>query len=316
MGASATLSNVTGGRVRTVTPIEMVDIVNIVVNATIISSFYALIAIGFTLIFGVGGIFNFAHGAFITLGGFTAYVLSNVLGFPIEVGMLAAVLVAAVVGGVVYTGLVQHIEDRPMTTLILTLVIGFFVQHALRIFVTNTTITLPMEQTATPLQLAGRTDVLGVTLQHDLVFIFVSSWVIIAALFVIVGYTRRGKAIVAISMSERGARLVGIDSYRTNLLTWIVAAGLAGFAGVLVVAFQTGDWNMGNEPLIISFAIVVLGGLGSIKGSVVAAYVIGFVETFTVQVIDPQLTGVSALLILILVLLLMPEGIYGRESED
>lgn len=293
----------------------MVNVVNILVQGAIISSFYALIAIGFTLIFSVGGIFNFAHGAFITLGGFAAFLVTTELGFPIEAGFLAAIVATATAGGLVYRGLIQYIEDKPMTVLILTLVVGFFIQHTLRIFVTGTTITVRMGNSLTPLPLDGTTHVAGLGLHHTLIIIFASSWIIIGALFLFVEYTMWGKAIVAISMSERGATLVGIDSHRINLLTWVLAAGMAGFAGVLLTVFQTGDWNMGLDPLIISFAIVVLGGLGSVKGSVIAAYIIGYIETVTVTTVDPRLTGVSALLILILVMLLLPEGFYGRESE-
>jgi branched-chain amino acid transport system permease protein len=294
----------------------MVDPINVAVNIAIISSFYALVAIGFTLIFSVGGILNFAHGSFITLGGFTAYIVSSELGYPIELGLLAAMVVAALAGLVIYRGLIHHIEDKPMTVLILTLVIGLFIQHSLRLYVTSSIITVPIGATATPLPLGGDFELAGITFQNSLLFVFFSSWAIIGALYLLVDRTRKGRAILALSMDARGATLVGIDRSRINLLTWVLAAAMAGFAGVLLTSFQTGQWNMGNEPLLISFAIVILGGVGSIKGSIVAAYIIGTIETLTVSIINPKLTGVSAFIILILAMLLLPEGLYGREAAE
>jgi branched-chain amino acid transport system permease protein len=86
----------------------------------------------------------------------------------------------------------------------------------------------------------------------------------------------------------------------------------AGFAGVLLTSFRSGGWDMGLDPMVLSFAIVVLGGLGSIRGSVLGAYIIGTVETVTVSVVDTRLTGVVPLLILIAVLAVRPQGLFGR----
>jgi branched-chain amino acid transport system permease protein len=283
----------------------MVDPVTIVINATLISALYALVAIGFTLVFGVGGVLNFAHGALITVGAYGAHAAVNVYGYSMWVGIFAGAVAAAVVGAILYTGLVQFIEDQLVTVLLVTLVAGFIIQHAIS-DVYQSQITLPQ-------LFDGSVGAFGYSAQANMVFVFVSSWIIIAALVAFINYTRRGKAILALSMSKRGASLVGIDRQQISLLTWAIAGGFAGFAGVMLTTFQTGGAQMGLEPLVLSFAIVVLGGLGSIKGSVVGAYVIGFIETITVSVVSPDLTGLSALVVLVAVLLVRPSGLYGRE---
>lgn len=288
----------------------MVDLVQFVFNAAAISALYALVAIGFTLIFGVGNILNFAHGAFITFGAFMAYLIANPsrLNMSPWLGLAVAVVLTAVLGGVVYKGAIQYVQDQPVTVLIITLVGGFFIQHILRIWVSTTSITVLKPVT-------GQTTIAGQTVQNHFLLIFFSSWVIIGALLAFVNYTEPGQAILATSMSKKGAAIVGIDSGLVNLYTWIGAAALAGFAGVMLAGFQIGRWDMGLDPMVLSFSIVILGGLGSIRGSIVGAYIIGFLETATTQFISTRLTGLAALIMLVIVLLVRPSGLFGREVE-
>lgn len=286
----------------------MANLLNIVINATAISALYAMVAIGFTLIFGVGGVFNLAHGGLITLGGFGGYMVANVWSQNIYVGVLAGVTVSAICGVVIYLSVVRNLRN-PIIIMIFTLVIGFFIQHLLRIFVTGARI-------STSTLVAGQTVILGQDVQNNMIVIFALSWIVIVSLFILVNRTKTGKAIIAISMSQKGANLVGIDETRVNMYTWLIGGGFAGLAGILLVSFQTGSWNMGIEPLILSFAIVILGGLGSIRGSVIGAYVVGFMETITTSLISPELTGVTALVLLLAVLLVRPQGLFGRETAD
>ena len=291
----------------------MVDIIQPIITATFLSALYAIIAIGFTLIFGVGGILNFAHGAFITVGAFGAFLVTNssgLLELPIWAGLLVGTLAGAGIAALTYVGVIRWVRTRPVTVLILTFVIGFFLIYAIRILSVqllgvNDPLNIPVEP------------VIGSSDTMNNVFIFATSWLFIGLLIFFVNYTRTGQAIIAVSQSDKGAALVGINAERINLITWTVAGAFAGYAGVLLAgAFGNGSWLMSIQPpapLILSFAIVILGGLGSIKGSVLGAYIIGFVETFTVN-IEPQLAGISSLALLLLFLLVKPEGLFGREA--
>jgi branched-chain amino acid transport system permease protein len=283
----------------------MVDLLNIALNAAAISALYALVALGFTLIFGVGGVLNLAHGALITVGAVAAYQAFRVMGLPLPVGVVVGILVAGAVSGVLYLGVVRFIQGQTVKVILSTVIIGFLARHVVRIIFGTGTLTLPQ-------LFPGSTGILGESVQNNMVFVFVSSWVLILALFALVNYTRLGKAILATSMSDRGAALVGIDATRINTYTWVLAGMFAGFAGVLLTSFRSGGWRMGLDPMVLSFAIVVLGGLGSIRGSVLGAYIIGTVETITVSVVDTRLTGVVPLLILIAVLAVRPQGLFGR----
>jgi branched-chain amino acid transport system permease protein len=279
-------------------------------NALVLSSLYALIAIGFTLIFGVGKDFNFAHGAFITTGAFAGFVVSNPqwLGRSPWLGIVASILVGAALGGVVYAGFVHHLDNQ-VAVLIVTLVIGFLLEHSYRIFISG-----GVESTISIAQpISGRVALFGFDMQLFRGFVLLASWGIIVGTFLFIDRTRIGRAILATSMNRTGARLVGIDGFRVTLLTWILAAAAASFSGVLLTMLSTGSWNMGTDVLILSFAIIILGGLGSIKGSVVGAYIIGFTDVFTVEFVNPRLEGVSALILLVVFLLVRPEGLFGQE---
>lgn len=291
----------------------MAAIVDAILAATFISALYAIIAIGFTLIFGVGGILNFAHGAFITVGAFGAFFISSGSGLdlPIILGLLFGTAAGAAVGAATYLGVIRYVRKRPVTVLILTFVIGFFVMYALRIFADEVMGVNPLQIPVAP--------VIGSSSFYNDLFIFTTSWLLIGALFWFVNYTRTGRAIIAVSMSDKGASLVGIDAERINLITWTLAGAFAGYAGVLLAgSLGGGSWLMAIQPpapLVLSFAIVILGGLGSIKGSVVGAYIIGTFETFTVTFVDSQLAGISSLALLVVFLLVKPEGLFGRGSS-
>lgn len=304
----------------------MSALLNAILAATFISALYAIIAIGFTLIFGVGGILNFAHGAFITVGAFGAFLVSSSAGLdlPIVFGLIAGTLAGAAIGGATYVGVIRYVRTRPVTVLILTLVIGFFLMYVLNIFSSEIMDVDPLQIPVSPV--IGSDSLVNelvffiqASTLNDL-FIFVTSWILIGALFYFVNYTRTGRAIIAVSMSDKGAALVGIDAEKINLITWVLAGAFAGYAGVLLAgSLGGGSWLMAIEPpapLVLSFAIVILGGLGSIKGSVVGAYIIGFFETFTVTFVSSQLAGISSLVLLLVFLLVKPEGLYGREAAQ
>jgi len=285
-------------------------------TAIFLSALYAIIAIGFTLIFGVGGILNFAHGSFITVGMFAAFLVTNSSGWielPVWAGLLAGTGAGVLVAVVTYLGIIRYVRDRPVTVLILTFVVGFFIIYAIRIWASGIddvgALSIPVPQ------------VMGTAFLNN-VFIFVTSWLSIGLLFYFVNYTRTGRAIIAVSQSDKGAALVGISAEKINLITWALAGAFAGYAGVLLAgAFGNGSWLMSIQPpapLILSFAIVILGGLGSIKGSIAGAYIIGFFETFVVNFAPggEQLAGVSSLALLVVFLLVKPEGLFGREAAE
>lgn len=283
----------------------MSSILQATINALALSSLYMLIAIGFTLIFGVGGILNLSHAGLITTGAFVTYIIVQQLGAPLVVGIASTLVVTAALGALIYKGLVRYVESTVLI-MVVTLLVTFVLQHLFRIFTTRAEITVPF-------LVRGEQNVLDIPVLNNTIAIFVISWLAVLALFYLINNTEKGNAIIAVSMSTKGANLVGINIDTINLYTWTIGSMMAGFAGVLLASLQTGQWNMGIEPMILAFSIVILGGLGSVKGSVIGAHIIGFAETFTTSFISSTLTGVVPLLILVGVLLVKPEGLFGRE---
>jgi branched-chain amino acid transport system permease protein len=286
----------------------MVQVTNIAISALTLSALYALVAIGFTMIFGVGDILNVAHGAAIILGGFSAFYTVRLLDQSIWLGFVLAVIIPALFSVGIYKVFVKRIDDE-IFIVIITLVILLLTEN----------IFLFLEGTGSkviPLLFPGQTRVAGVTLQNNSVFLFLFSWALIIGLIVFTNRSWIGRGIQSLSMSERGSNLVGVDTERTQTYTYAIAGGLAGLAGLFFGMSQSVTYDMGLDPLLLAFAIVILGGMGSIKGSVIGAYIIGSLETITTTLIDARMTGIISLIVMFLVIMIRPHGLFGRPGEE
>jgi branched-chain amino acid transport system permease protein len=242
------------------------------------------------------------------VGAYTAFYLVNA-GLPVWATVPIAGLVAAAGGIALWKGILEKVSDNPVSVLILSLVAGLIVEQVFLVYEGAQTLVVPA-------LVDGSLKIGGTGIEINRLIIFIFSWVVIGLLFYFVNETKTGQAILATSMSKKGAALVGIDAGKVFTLTWIVAAALAGIAGVFLATFQTVNPLMGRTPLLLSFSIVVLGGLGSIRGSVIGAYLISFLDQITVQYVSTRLAGVSGLIVLVIVLLVRPEGLFGRELTE
>jgi branched-chain amino acid transport system permease protein len=288
----------------------MVSIITVAQDALILSSLYALVAVGFTLIFGVGNVLNLAHGASITLGAFAGNYAAQVMDLGVPGAVVAALVVPALFGAILYLGPIRRVQDYPILVMIMTLVTAVIVETLfLRVDV-------PVSQTSIQLVSGSTPEIMGQSIQYNSLVLFVVSWLLLIMMFLYITKTDTGRAILATSQDRKGAFLVGIDSTRINLWMWLLAAMLAGIAGLFLASNgEAVTWDMGRQPLILSFAIVVLGGLGSIKGSVIGAYLIGSLEILTTNFVDARLAGLAPLVVLLLVLFVRPAGLYGQEVE-
>ncbi|WP_049995865.1 branched-chain amino acid ABC transporter permease [Halococcus sediminicola] len=282
----------------------MIDF-SVLVNGLLLSSLYALIAMGFTMIFGIGGVLNVAHGASITVGGFAMYYTTSTFGLNPWYGALAALIVPGIFSAVVYVGLVRWIEDDPIIVVITTLLVLLLIERSFLLVAGS-------QGKVVPSLISGQLEIGSISVGLNRVLAFVVSWILILALLYFVERTRMGTAIRALSMSERGSALAGINEFRISVMTWFIAGVLAGAAGLFLGTFQTVGWDMGLDPLLLGFAIVIFGGLGSIRGSVIAAYIIGFIDVLTTTYVDATLTGMSAFIILMVILIARPEGLFGH----
>lgn len=244
------------------------------------------------------------HGIFLISLPYVAYVAGGI--FRLSPWLALAVAVAFAV--LFTTGLVRYIQGSTIVTMIVTLAFALVLEELVKIlFGPTPRILLPL--------IKGNTIIWGVKLGNTQILAFAISWLAIALLWFFVRWTKLGKAILATAQDRIGAALVGIDPEHVYVVTWTISGALAGVAGVFFASSLAMLPTMWRDPLVIAFAIVILGGLGNIQGSLIAAYLVGFLETLTVYLLTPSWRGLPSLILLVLILILRPRGLFGRELQ-
>ncbi len=279
----------------------------ILIQGFLLSGLYALIAVGFTMIFSVGRVLNLAYGVYIMLGGYVYYQCVQVMHWPKGVGFAMAVLAGVAFGIATYQLLVRRLQNNPVAVEISTLMLAVVAQ-ALIVMIFSAS-----ARTMWPL-VNGVWRVEGIAVTYNILVATVASWVILCTLMLFVHKTHLGRAIQAVSMDRKGAMVSGIDPGRINMLTWAISGGLGAVAGVFFATYTQLDPAMWVGPLIIAIAVVVIGGIGSILGSLIVAHIIGFMETITTSLIAAELRGVFTMAMIIIVLIVAPKGLFGREE--
>lgn len=284
---------------------------DILVTGLINGGVYALLAIGFSLIFGVARIVNIAHTAFYMLAAYCFYALLVKAGL----GMLLAgvIAVAAVVAFSVlcYRLVIEPVREHEAAVLIATIALALIFQETMLL-------TFGGHFLGIPSTLEGVVSVLGVSIPYQRVLILVVAAAMLFATWWLLHRTRLGLAIRATANDLEVANLMGMNVHRVAMATVGISVALAAIAGVVVAPVFVVDPFMWLAPLVTMLAIVVLGGLGSLKGSLIGALIIGYVEAITVFAL-PQgsfLKGAVALTIMVIVLLVRPEGLFGVAFEE
>ncbi len=283
----------------------------ILVDGFAISALYALGALGFTLMFGVSGVLNLAHGGTMVVAAVTAWLVANNIGS--YGGAAAGVLAGFVTAYVTYFMIVRPIqrssaippEEKEIFVLTGTLLWGIMIQEAIAYFYTDN------PKSVRPL-IEGVVMINGVRTPWNEILIAVICWATIGLLWLLVNRTRLGKQLLAASINPRGLTLLGFELSNVYLLVWTIYGVLAGIAGVLLATFLGTSSAQTGQLTASAFSIVVLGGLGSVSGSLLAAYVVGYLETMTAYLITPEIRSMPALILLVLVVYIRPQGFLGR----
>jgi len=279
----------------------------IVIYGAVISSIYALLAVGFTLIFGVARILNLAHGSFYALGAYGVYTLTANARLPLWLAALVSVLLVGCLGVAIERVLVRPLRRSMLAVLLITLAVALMVEQVLLL-------TFGSEARNVPSMVDATYQLFGVDISGQRLLAFAGAVVVLAGLWGFLQFTRLGSAILAVSQDAEAAQYMGIPSDRMYSIVMGVSAAMAAVAGVLVAPFQSVIPSMGLLPLVKAFAIVVVGGLGSIAGSIVGALLLGFSETiiaFEVSIEWSQIVSVAAVLITLIV---RPAGFFGKRA--
>ncbi len=283
----------------------------IVIDGFAISALYGLGAVGFTLIFGVSGVLNLSHGGIMVTAATVAWWAAERAGA--YGGALAGLLSAMVLAFVTYFAVVRPIqrsrsippEETEIFVLTGTLLWGIMIQVAVGYLATTS------PHTVRPL-IAGVTEVAGVRTPTNEILTAVLCWAAIGGLWLLIERTRAGKSLLAASINPRGLTLLGFELGRVHLLVWAIYGVLVGVAGVLLGSFLGASSDNVGTLTASAFSIVVLGGLGSVPGSLLAAYCIGYLETITAYMVSPALRNIPALILLVAVVYVRPQGLLGR----
>lgn len=284
---------------------------DILVTGLVNGGVYALLAIGFSLIFGVARIVNIAHTAFYMLAAYCFYSLLVKAGLGFAVSGVVSVAAVTLFSVLCYRLVIEPVREHESAVLIATIALALVFQE-LMLF------SFGGHYLGIPSTLDGVVNLAGVSVPYQRLLILVVAALMLVATWALLYRTRLGLAIRATANDTEVASLMGMNVDRVAMATVAISVALAAIAGVVVAPVYVVDPFMWLAPLVTMLAIVVLGGLGSLKGSLIGALIIGYVEAITVFALPAGafLKGAVALSIMVLVLLVRPEGLYGVAFEE
>ena len=284
------------------------DVAQVSVNGLSLGAIYALGAVGLTLVYGILKLTNFAHGDFLTFGAYMAYLVNVTWGMPLVVGIFWAMIATAIIGILferLLWGPMRAKHAGFLQLILMSIGLAFIIRAFVQWFWSTEIRSLDVDTT-------GSVEVLGLRIGETELMVVIVGIGVIVATGLILRYTLLGKQMRALSDDLDLAETAGIDTRRVILYTWIFAGALAGLAGVLAAATQSLQPEMGFQLLLPIFAAVILGGIGDAFGALAAGMVIGVMTEWSTLLVDARWKTTVGFLVLILVLIIRPQGIFGR----
>ena len=269
---------------------------------------YGLVAVGFSLVWGVMNVVNLAYGSFVLIGAYVALELNDLVGLDPFLAMVPAAIVLFAAGYLIQRGLINLVVNAPIfITLLLTFGLDLLLVNGLLIVFTADYRSIPTSYAGESLVLPG-----DVRLPYGRLIAAVAAVVLTVALSMFIRRTRTGVAILATGMDRGAARLMGISARHMYALTFAIAAGLAGAAGAAIGAVTTFSPADAGRYTLFSFVAAVLGGLGNTYGALLGGLVLGLFQSWGGQLLPGTLVNAIAFGVLVVVLALRPQGIAGR----
>jgi len=283
----------------------------IIVQTLVKGSVYALLALGFALIFGVARVLQLSHTAFYMLAAYGIYTFADLLGWHPIWSIAISIIITTGLGLLVYKLFIDRVREHHVTVMLITLAVAMVFQELMLIFFTG-------QYRSAPSFVTGYWEILGVKVAFQNLLVFVGAAVVLLIIWALLSKTRLGIAIRATAQDTEIANLMGINVSMILFSVMGIAAALAAVAGVLVAPTLILEPHMLWPPFVMVMAIITLGGLGSIKGSVVGAFVLALVEVLVVFLLPTGafLKGAFALLVMVIVLIVRPEGLFGIVFEE
>ena len=290
------------------------NILQYLINGVSIGSGYAIIALGYTMVYGIAKMLNFAHGDVIMVGAYISFCVTNYLGLPTIVSIVAAMAVCTVLGIVIEGLAYKPLRGTSSLAVLITAIgVSYFLQNAAQLLWGSAAKNYTSIVTFAPLKLFGG----QLTITGEVIYTIAASVAIMIGLTLFTGKTRMGKALRAVSEDRDAAQLMGINVNRTISMTFAIGSALAAIAGVLMCStVSTLQPTTGSMPGIRAFTAAVFGGIGSIPGAMLGGILLGVIETFSKVYISPQFSDAIVFSVLIIILLVKPAGLLGKQVQE
>lgn len=282
------------------------------INGISLGSVYAIIALGYTMVYGIAKMLNFAHGDVIMISGYVCFCTTSYLGLPIPVAIILAIIVCTVLGIVIEKLAYKPLRGATSLAVLITAIgVSYFLQNIALLIWTSNTKAFPDMVNLPPVVIGG------VQISATSIVTIVACIVIMVCLTYFTNKTKMGKAMRAVSEDKGAAQLMGINVNGTISLTFAIGSGLAAIAGVLLfTAYPTLMPTSGSMPGIKAFTAAVFGGIGSIPGAMIGGILLGLIEIFGKAYISNQLSDAIVFAVLIIVLVIKPTGLLGKKIVE
>ena len=288
----------------------MPEFVQFLISGLTVGAVYALVALGFTLVYNASDVVNFAQGEFVMLGGMVT-VFATAAGVPLPLAALLAVIVSIVVGLLLYWLAIEPARDAsPVTLIIITIGASILLRGAAQILFDKQFHKLPSISGDTPV------NVLGATVQPQSFWVLGGTAVIVILLYVFLERTVLGKAVLATAANRLAARLVGINTATVMALAFGGSVAIGAVAGILITPITLTSYDVGTMLALKGFAAAMLGGMGNPLGAVAGGLLLGLLEAFGVGYISSTYKDAFAFIVILLVLFAMPQGLFGRRTVE
>lgn len=295
-------------------PSDLISFLSYLINGISLGSIYAIIALGYTMVYGIAKMLNFAHGDVIMVGGFAVFTAVSTAGLPPLVGILVAVIVCTVLGVVIERVAYKPLRGTsPLAVLITAIGVSYLLQNVALLMFGSNARQFTSVISAPSLKLAdGRLTISGVTMVTIITCI-----VIMIGLTTFINKTKIGQAMLAVSEDNGAATLMGINVNKTIAITFAIGSALAAIAGALLCsAYPSLTPYTGSMPGIKAFVAAVFGGIGSIPGALIGGILLGVIENLSKAYISSQLSDAIVFSVLIIVLLVRPTGLLGKKMNE
>ena len=290
------------------------NILQYFINGISIGSVYAIIALGYTMVYGIAKMLNFAHGDVIMVGAYISYCVTNYLGMPPLVGVLVSMVVCTLLGITIEGLAYKPLRGTPSLAVLITAIgVSYFLQNAAQlIWSSNPKSFTSIVSNIQPFHLFG-----DLTITGEVIITVVASVVIMIGLTWFTGSTRIGKSMRAVSEDRDAAQLMGINVNKTISITFAIGSALAAVAGVLMCSsIPVLQPTTGSMPGIRAFTAAVFGGIGSIPGAMLGGILLGIIETFAKAYLSTQFSDAIVFGVLIVILLVKPAGLLGKQVQE